>query len=195
MRALGGRLSSIGLPILTPRLALRLPRESDVPLFLRYLNDPRVSRTLSSRHTPYRREGEVAWVRQSRRAAFRGEKLNLVVTLRPEGTPVGGAGLEIRDWENGHGWTGYWLAPRYWHRGFASEAVSALCHIGFHKLKLHRVDAHVFEFNPRSMRLLRTLGFKNEGRVREVYRRGRRWYDEYAFGLLVEDFRPISSHG
>jgi [ribosomal protein S5]-alanine N-acetyltransferase len=187
---LGGRLARIRLPVLTPRLALRLPRLSDVPFLLRYINDPRVSRPLTSRHAPYRRSEEEAWVRKSRKGARKGNNLHLTITLRGSGEAIGGIGLEDLDWDNRHGWTGYWLVPRHWHKGYGMEAASAICDIAFRQLRLHRIDANVFEFNPRSMRLLRRLGFKEEGRKRETYHRSRQWYDEVAFGLLASDFRP-----
>jgi [ribosomal protein S5]-alanine N-acetyltransferase len=192
MASLGGKLARVRLPLLTPRLALRLPRLVDVPFLVRYINDPLVSRPLTTRHARYKRSDEVEWVKSSRRAARKGDKLNLAITLRENGTLVGGVGLEIRDWDNGHGWTGYWLVPQYWHKGYGSEAASAVCQLAFQRLKLHRIDAAVFEFNTRSMKLLQRLGFKREGKKREILRRGGRWYDEVAFGLLAEDFRPIS---
>ncbi len=191
MPSLGGRLARLRLPLLTPRLALRLPRLSDVPLLTRYMNDPRVSLPLTARHAPYTRPQEIAWVNDSIRAATKGEKLNLAITRREGGTLVGGIGLEVPDWENGHGWTGYWRVPQHWHQGYASEAASAVCQVAFGRLKLHRIDANVFDFNPRSMRLLKRLGFKREGRRRETYHRGHRWHDELAFGLLATDFRPV----
>jgi [ribosomal protein S5]-alanine N-acetyltransferase len=190
MAELGGRLARIKLPVITSRLALRLPRLGDVPILMRFINDPRVSRPLTFRHAPYKRSEEVEWVNSSRKAAARGEKLNLAITLRETGQLVGGVGLEIPDWDNGHGWTGYWLIPTYWHQGYGTEAASAVCEIAFERLRLHRIDASVFEFNPRSMRLLQRLGFQKEGRKREILHRGGRWNDEIVFGLLASDFRP-----
>jgi RimJ/RimL family protein N-acetyltransferase len=189
MVALGGKLSGIALPIQTPRLALRLPRRSDVPLLVRCLNDRAVFDPVFGRHTRLTESDEEAWVRASLRAAGRGEKLNLAITLREGGTHIGGIGLEIRDPDNRRGWIGYWLTKAYWHRGFGSEAASAICEVGIRKLGLHRIDAHVFDFNPRSMNLLRRLGFAVEGKKREVLFRWGKWHDEVLFGLLREDFR------
>ncbi len=191
MAPLSGRLSGISIPILTARLALRLPKPSDVPFLMRRLNDSAVFRPLVSRHTHFKKSEEVEWVRDSRKSARRGEKLNLAITLRETDTLIGGIGLEIRDWDNGRGWIGYWLAKPYWHRGYASEAASAVCQIAFRRLKLHRIDAAVFEFNPRSARILRRLGFRQEGIRREVLFRDGRWHREFAFGLLARDFRPL----
>jgi len=190
MATLGGTLARVRLPLLTPRLALRAWTPSDVPRLARYINDPAVFRSVTSRHARFTRADEAEFVRGSRRAGAKGQKLNLAITLRETGEVLGAVGLEIRDRDNGRGWTGYWLAPRYWHRGYGSEAASAVCRVAFSVLKLHRIEAAVFEFNPRSMRLLERLGFRREGQRREVLRRGGRWHDEVEFGLLVSEFRP-----
>jgi [ribosomal protein S5]-alanine N-acetyltransferase len=194
---LGGKLRAVRLPLLTPRLLLRLPRTSDVPLLLRFLNDPGVFRPLFTRTRPLRRRDETEFVAGAIAGAKQGAKLSLAVTLRESGALVGGVGLEIRDWENGHGWTGYWIARPYWRRGYGSEAVSAVCGTAFRTLKLHRIDATVFEFNARSAALLRRLGFRREGGAREVARKGGRWVNEKAFGLLAREFRPfeVRNHG
>jgi [ribosomal protein S5]-alanine N-acetyltransferase len=190
MSPLGGPLAKIDLPIQTPRLALRLPRLSDVPVLVRYLNDPDVFDPVFTQHARLTTENERKWVRSSRLAARAGTSLSLAITLREGGTHIGGVGLEVRDVDNRRGWIGYWLAQPYWRQGFASEAASAVCRIGFRTLRLHRIDAAVFAFNHRSMALLRRLGFKVEGKKRDCLYRWGQWHDEVLFGLLAADFRP-----
>lgn len=75
--------------------------------------------------------------------------------------------------------------------GYATEAASAVCGVAIRRLKLHRIDASVFDFNPRSMRVLHKLGFKREGKKREVLFRDGRWHDEVSLGLLAKDLRPL----
>lgn len=191
MVTVGGRLARVGLPVLTPRLALRLPQLTDVPLLLRYINDPAVLRPLATRRRAFKPAEEVAWVRASRRAAREGSQLHLAITLRDGRSLIGGIGLEVRDWENGRAWCGYWLARPYWHHAYGSEAASAVCDLAFRKLGLHRIDASVFEFNTRSMALLQRLGFRSEGKRREILCRGGHWYDEVEVGLLADEFRPF----
>lgn len=190
MAALGGKLSPIELPIQTPRLTLRLPRQADAPRLTRWMNHPSVFDPVMSSHTKLTLSGEKEWVRRSLRAARLGSKLALIIELRTGGPLIGGIGLEIQDADNKRAHIGYWLAKPYWHQGLASEAASAVCRAGFREAGLHRIDTGVFAFNPRSMILLKRLGFKTEGTRREVlYRRGR-WHDEVMFSLLARDFRP-----
>ena len=192
MLAPGGRLRSVHLPLLTARLSLRLPELADVPRLTQYIDSPRVFRGLQARHTPFSREEEARWVRSARRSAAKGEHLHLTITLRGQRQLIGGIGLEVRDWENRRGFLGYWLAPEYWHQGYASEATRAVLHLAFRRLHLHRVEAQVFGFNLRSMRLLRRLGFRREGLRRDILYRGGQWHDEVSFGLLAREYRSLA---
>ena len=51
----------------------------------------------------------------------------------------------------------YWVAPAFWHAGFASEAVAALVAANPHKART--IFAEVFQDNPRSARVLTNCGF------------------------------------
>ena len=62
---------------------------------------------------------------------------------------------------------------------------------GFRELGLHRFHTGVFPDNPRSMRLLRRLGFRTEGRARQHGLVDGRYRDLILFGLLRREFRPF----
>lgn len=51
----------------------------------------------------------------------------------------------------------YWVAPLFWHSGYASEAVAALVAANPHKART--IFAEVFQDNPRSARVLTNCGF------------------------------------
>lgn len=48
----------------------------------------------------------------------------------------------------------------------------------------HRFDAEVYSFNAKSIALLNTLGFRNEGTRREGHFDGERYWDVFMFGLV-----------
>jgi RimJ/RimL family protein N-acetyltransferase len=62
---------------------------------------------------------------------------------------------------------GYDLARLYWKQGIMTEAIEALLRFGFEVRNLHRIEARVRRGNEASMRLLRRLGFQEEGLLRE----------------------------
>lgn len=57
---------------------------------------------------------------------------------------------------------GYWIGEAWWGRGIASAASLAFSRFVMHHFQLHRLQAYVFEWNPRSMRVLEKCGFAHE---------------------------------
>jgi len=186
---LGGRFADVRLPLRTDRLLLRLHRAADAPVLAHIVNDPRVLCGLAIPPGPYSITDELRFVRINRRAALKGDSLPLAITLKADGTLIGVVSLGLNSGAPDVGGLGYWLAPQYWHQGYGTEAVAALCQVAFRTLRLHHLQASVFDSNPRSMALLRRLGFKTEGHRREVRRQGRLWEGETLFGLLRPEFR------
>ena len=58
----------------------------------------------------------------------------------------------------------YWLAPRAWGRGYATEAGRAIVAMARHALPIERLTAWHFIDNPASGRVLAKLGFRDTGR-------------------------------
>lgn len=58
----------------------------------------------------------------------------------------------------------------------------------FNELNLRRVGLIVFEYNPRALRSYEKVGFKPEGRVREVMLRDGKCWDFLYMGLLREEW-------
>ena len=86
---------------------------------------------------------------------------------------------------------GYDLHPDYWKKGIAQEAVRTILNAGFSGVlpcgSLYRVQADTVPGNTASERLLKTLGFQEEGlRRASGYWKGQ-FHDLKCFGLLVND--------
>ena len=182
--------SGLRLPIVGSRLLLRVPELTDAPAIADALQDRQVTRPI---HLPARYSVRDAreFIRRSKQGLGEGSKCDLFVTLRETGEIIGGCGLDqIRlDFRNAH--VGYWIARPQWGKGYASEAASLLISAGFRELGLHRVHTGAFPDNPRSMRVLRRLGFRIEGRAREDRIVDGRYRDLILFGLLRPEFRPF----
>jgi [ribosomal protein S5]-alanine N-acetyltransferase len=120
-----------------------------------------------------------------------GEHLSLSVVLRRERALIGRVGLRGLDWK----WRkveslSYWIDPRYWNQGFATEASWFLCREAFRRLGMRRIGSSALERNVASLSVLRRLGFVEEGRERRsVCLRGA-CQDMILFGLLKEELPP-----
>jgi ribosomal-protein-alanine N-acetyltransferase len=80
---------------------------------------------------------------------------------------IGTCGFNIWHKEERSGEIGYDLLKPYWRRGIMSEAIKAILRFGFEAMALRRIEAYVLLDNIASEKLLQSLGFRWESRVRE----------------------------
>jgi ribosomal-protein-alanine N-acetyltransferase len=83
---------------------------------------------------------------------------------------------------------GYELHPDYWGQGYMREALDAILDFGFSELGLNRIEALVMVENSRSAKLLRALGFQEEGILRQHDFFKDQFHDMRLFALLADDF-------
>jgi [ribosomal protein S5]-alanine N-acetyltransferase len=83
---------------------------------------------------------------------------------------------------------GYLIAPAHWRKGYTREAVSALIDHGFGTLGLRRIFADVDPENAPSIRLLRRLGFREEGHLRAEWETHLGVRDSLIFGMLAGEW-------
>jgi len=85
------------------------------------------------------------------------------------------------------------LRPGQRGRGFGGEAISLVLAYAFapapQGLGLHRVSLDVLSINPRARILYESLGFVEEGRLREAHRDGDFWCDAIVMAILEDDYR------
>jgi RimJ/RimL family protein N-acetyltransferase len=88
---------------------------------------------------------------------------------------------------------GYWIGKPWWRQGYATEAGRAAIEYGFLGLGLHRIFAHHMVKNPASGSVLKKLGMRHEGTLRQHLRRDGRFEDLEFYGLLRSEFeREVS---
>lgn len=106
-----------------------------------------------------------------------------------EGTLVGVIGLHGIHPVNRSTSLGYWLAEDAQGHGIARAACRAVVAHCFDTLGLHRIEIRVAPDNPRSLAIPRALGFREEGRLREVEKMGDGWLDLVVFSMLETEWR------
>lgn len=150
---------------------LRPWRGEDLDALLRHADDPAVERGLSSRFpSPYTRaDGE---------AFLSGRVVDLrdpVFAIEMDGQACGGIGARCGTGERARSAElGYWLGQAHWGRGVMTRAVALYAPWVIDALRLHRLQATVFDFNIGSARVLARNGFAEEGVMRSaVFKHGR----------------------
>jgi ribosomal-protein-alanine N-acetyltransferase len=91
---------------------------------------------------------------------------------------------EIREWEVG--WT---VDPRFWGRGYATEAAWAVLGFAFGELGAHRVVAFCNANNRASARVMEKLGMQRDGYLRQTRWWNGAWADELVYSILDHEWQ------
>jgi ribosomal-protein-alanine N-acetyltransferase len=75
-----------------------------------------------------------------------------------------------------------------WGKGYASETLQAIVSYCFTELGLNRIEAEIYEFNDRSIRLFERQGFRRDGVRRQYIFKDGMFKDEYIYSLLREEW-------
>lgn len=83
---------------------------------------------------------------------------------------------------------GWVFNPKYYNKGFATEAARAVLNFGFAKMKLHRIIATCQPENTPSYRIMEKIGMRREGYFKKCIPHGDEWWDEYYYSILGEEW-------
>ncbi|TPI98757.1 GNAT family N-acetyltransferase [Mesorhizobium sp. B2-8-1] len=149
---------AIDCPVLvTERLVMRAPCESDIAQLVELADNRHVAEMLARMPHPYGEAEARAFLAmaKSRRAG-----IAYALTLAGTETFVGCAGLNTTD----RGLElGYWIGEPYWKRGFATEASHALVDLAFQRTNIQVLHASTRVINPASRRVIHKCGFQYAG--------------------------------
>ncbi|KAM7217789.1 Acyl-CoA N-acyltransferase [Rhypophila decipiens] len=114
---------------------------------------------------------------------------------KPKPTPIGMVSLF---WPHGHEvqhhrdvMLGISMVGGYRGKGYGAEAINWALDWGFRWGGYHRIGLTTFSYNTRAIRVYRSLGFVEEGRVRESLLLDRKRYDEIIFGMLASEWDKL----
>lgn len=87
---------------------------------------------------------------------------------------------------------GWVFNPKYYNKGYASEAAKAILQFGFENMKLHRIIATCQPQNIPSYRVMEKIGMRREGYFKKCIPNGNEWWDEYYYAILEEEWKMVS---
>ena len=161
---------------------LRAMEPSDAEALWRWNHDPQVMRWMQDDY-PQSLAQVTKWLTERDRNEH-GDLL-LGVEVQADDQLIGLVRLHEAEPELGIATLDIYLGEKEsWGRGYATDTVRTICRYGFDKMRLHKITLTVVTENEPAWRAYRKVGFVQEGRLREVFRRDGRWYDEYVMGLL-----------
>jgi ribosomal-protein-alanine N-acetyltransferase len=87
-------------------------------------------------------------------------------------------------------YVGYWVSAEHAGRGVTTAAVALAVDHCFSRVGLHRIEATVRPENAASLRVLRKLGFREEGLLKRYLEVDGDWRDHVVLAVTAEDVLP-----
>ncbi len=165
------------------KVSLRTLNDEDIPTFAHLANNKKIFDNVRDRFPHPCTEKDAA--------AFINLKKNedpiTVFAIEFNGDLCGAIGLECKeDIYRNTAEIGYWLGEPFWRKGIMTSAIKIMVEYGFNSLKLKRIEAGVFEYNPASMRALEKNGFMKEGISQKAITKNGKIWDEHRYAKLVD---------
>ena len=148
---------------------------------VRYANNRNISINMRNAFPhPYTAEDARKWIEF---ASGQVPEANFAIAGPDEA--IGGIGLRLgEDVFRSTAEIGYWLGEPFWGKGIATMAVAALTDFAFSEFSLDRIEAHVFEWNPASTRVLEKAGYCLEGRLRKSITKEGKTIDRFLYAKI-----------
>ncbi len=119
---------------------------------------------------------------------------SLVMRIEVKGKLAGELALRNVRWINRKAELSIFLMPDFQHQHLARRVFRLIADYLFFYLDFHRLEAEVFAYNERALKLVRSLGFIQEGVLREARWFDGRFRDIIRFGLLRHEYERESRH-
>jgi RimJ/RimL family protein N-acetyltransferase len=184
-----------GIPVLLlDGVTLREARLADAPSLFQHLSNDQVSRFMSKPPTSAQGfERFIVWAQEERRAGR-----CFCYGIVPAGQDGAVGLIQVRQLEPGFGaaeW-GFALGPQFWGSGLFYRCAEALVDFVFRSIGAYRLEARASTFNGRGNGVLRKLGARLEGVLRQSLVGAPAAMDQYLWSLLATDWlsaRPAST--
>ena len=171
----------------TDRLILRKFKISDAPKVQKLAGLFEIADTTLNIPHPYPDGAAEEWIKSHESGYRKKTSIHFVITLKSTAEIIGVIGLSDIEQQHSRAEMGYWIAIKFWNRGFATEAARAVLDYFFSGLDLQRIFAHHFKRNPASGKVLEKIGMQKEGVLRSHIKKWGKFEDLVVYGILRSD--------
>ena len=177
-------------------IRLRRVERSDIPKFVEWLNDHDVRRYLSM-ILPISQANEEQWFENMLKLP--GSEQPFGIEIReavPDGNNehwrlIGNCSFMHLDGTVRSAEVGLFIGEKsYWNKGYGTEVMRLLLHIGFDTLNLNRIFLRVDEANKGGIRAYEKAGFVHEGRSRQGIFQNGEYRDVLLMSVLRAEWNP-----
>ena len=171
--------------IKTKRLVIREYSDEYLAQVFDYRSDPRVYKTYTKKHDT---KEDLAEYLKNNITEFNKDNGYSVFIVLLKDIVIGEVAISYWDYNNEKNAIGYAIRPEYQKNGYGYEAVLAVVEYMFERMGRNRIQADVEFDNAASIALLKKVGFKEEGLLRQVEYKNGQWNDSYLYAILKDDW-------
>lgn len=115
------------------------------------------------------------------------KRFTFAVELNTDDQFIGLIGISLgkAKYKNAEVW--FKFDPKFWNKGYATEALKKILIFGFKELKLHRIEAGCAVANLGSIQVLEKAGMLREAHTRQLLPLKSGWSDNYGYAKLASD--------
>ncbi|KVV13509.1 GNAT family N-acetyltransferase [Flavobacterium sp. TAB 87] len=115
------------------------------------------------------------------------QRFTFAVELNTDHQFIGLIGISLgkAKYKNAEVW--FKFDPKFWNKGYATEALKELLLFGFEELRLHRIEAGCAVANLGSIQVLEKAGMRREAHTRQLLPLKSGWSDNYGYAKLASD--------
>lgn len=166
-------------------IILRKLKLSDKMLIYEYCKDKSLSRWIYTMSYPYTKNNALKYIKKMNNLWKKKKYYDFAIIYK--GEFVGTMGIHIITEYKGE--IGYWVGKPFWGQGIAVKAAKLLMKESFKTLKLHKIFARTRKDNKSSERVMKKLGMKHEGTLKEDQKIKGKYYDYIYYGILKKEFK------
>lgn len=160
----------------------------DAGIMTKWYSDPDIFRFISGRKTTLARQKKQIGLSIKDKDTF-----NFIIETK-EGGPIGHL-IFFLDKQNGSGSFGAAIGnKKYWHGGYARDAVKTIVKYGFETLKLNQIHLAgngTCEKNISAIKTAENLGFKREGLHRDRVKLDGKYHNMIPMSILAKEWKKI----
>jgi RimJ/RimL family protein N-acetyltransferase len=171
----------------TERLRLRPFVAEDAEAIHRLAGVRDLADTAISIPHPYSLAAAKSWIAGLPHLFRTGTAVHFALAVEGSTELIGSIALEAIDSQNAHAELTFWVGAAWRRAGYATEAAGEIVRFGFSQLSLNCIYAHHLVRDPESGHVLRKLGMKQEGVLRQRVRKWGIFEDLVLYAMLRED--------
>lgn len=167
---------------------LRGIETDDWSAFMRFDGHADDQRSTDMIHPPRSAAAYQAWAAERAVAPATNDSFQLAIETIDRGELAGSLSTHGVDARAGRFGYGIGIGAPYQRRGYATEAVLLLLRFMFGERRYHKCETRVYAYNVASLELHRSLGFVEEGRLRDHEFFAGRHHDVVVMGMTGVEF-------